>query len=75
MIQKQGGGYILDNIDIIRAKGNAMKCIGVLIKHDRESLMHILNHVREYLLEEKAMEAEALYQANLAIQKAKHGKA
>jgi hypothetical protein len=74
-IKKQGGGYILNNIEIIKAKGNAMKYIGVLIKHDREALMHILSRVQEYLLTEQAMEAEALFQANLAIQRAKHGKA
>jgi hypothetical protein len=52
-----------------------MQSIGVLIKHDREALMDIITIVQEYLLAEKVAETEALFQANLIIQKVKHGKA
>ena len=65
----------MDNVRIIRARAGAMSSIGVLLHHDRESLLQIMDWVKEHLLAEEAMEAEALYQANLAIQKAKHGKA
>ena len=69
------GVYILENIKIIRARGNAMGSISILLHHDRETLMQILGWVKSHLHEEKAMEVEALHQANLAIQKAKNGKA
>lgn len=52
-----------------------MSSIGVLINHDRDTLMQILTWVKEHLLAEEALEVEALFQANLAIQKAKNGKA
>jgi hypothetical protein len=65
----------LDKTKIIRARAAAMGSIGVLIQHDRETLMQILTFVKDHLLREEAMEANALYQANLAIQKAKNGKA
>jgi hypothetical protein len=60
---------------LIRAKGAAMHSLGILINHDRESLQQILTFVKDHLLEEEAHANRALYQANLAIQKAKHGKA
>lgn len=60
---------------LVRARAAAMGSIGVLIQHDRETLMKILTFVKDHLLREEAMEAEALYQANLVIQKAKNGKA
>ena len=60
---------------LVRARAAAMGSIGVLIQHDRETLMKILTFVKDHLLREEAMEADALYQANLAIQKAKNGKA
>lgn len=60
---------------IVRARAAAMGSIGVLLHHDRESLMKILGWVKSHLQEEEAMAAESLYQTNLAIQKAKNGKA
>ena len=57
------------------ARAAAMGSIGVLLHHDRESLMQIMTWVKEHLRAEELMQAEALYQANLAIQKAKNGKA
>jgi len=65
----------MDNMKLVRARAAAMGSIGVLIQHDRETLMKILTFVKDHLLREEAMEADALYQANLAIQKAKNGKA
>ena len=65
----------MNDIKLVRAKAAAISSIGVLMRHDRESLMQLLTFVKNHLLAEEAMEAEALYQANLAIQKAKHGKA
>jgi hypothetical protein len=65
----------MDNMKLVRARAAAMGSIGVLIQHDRETLMKILTFVKDHLLREEAMEAEALYQANLVIQKAKNGKA
>ena len=65
----------MDNIKLVRAKAAAISSIGVLMKHDRESLMQLLTFVKNHLLAEEAMEKEALFQANLAIQKAKNGKA
>ena len=60
---------------LVRAKAAAISSIGVLMRHDRESLMKLLTFVKDHLLAEEVMEAEALFQANLAIQKAKNGKA
>lgn len=60
---------------IVRARAAAMGSIGVLLHHDRESLMKILGWVKNHLQEEETMAAECLYQANLVIQKAKNGKA
>ena len=65
----------MDNIKLVRARAAAMGSIGVLLHHDRETLLKILSFVKEHLLAEEAMEAESLYLANLAIQKAKNGKA
>jgi hypothetical protein len=65
----------MDNIKLVRARAAAMGSIGVLLHHDRETLMQIMTWVKEHLLAEEAIEVEALFQANLAIQKAKHGKA
>jgi len=65
----------MDELKLVRAKAAAISSIGVLMKHDRESLMQLLTFVKNHLLTEQAMEAEALFQANLAIQKAKNGKA
>jgi hypothetical protein len=59
----------------MRARAAAMGSIGVLIHHDREALMQILGWVKDRLQAEEVMEEKALYQANLAIQKAKNGKA
>jgi hypothetical protein len=75
LIQKQGGGYILDNVKIIRAKAAAMGSIGVLLHHDRETLMQIMTWVKEHLLAEEAMAVRAMFEANEAIRKAKDGKA
>jgi hypothetical protein len=65
----------MDNMKLLRAKGVAMHSLGILINHDRESLQQILTFVKDHLLEEEAQANRALYQANLAIQKAKNGKA
>ena len=65
----------MNELKLVRARAAAMGSIGVLLHHDRETLMQILGWVKSHLHEEKAMEAECLHQANLAIQKAKHGKA
>ena len=65
----------MNDIKLIRARAAAMGSIGVLLHHDRECLMQILGWVKSHLHEEKVMEVEALHQANLAIQKAKNGKA
>lgn len=65
----------MDNIKLMRARAAAMGSIGVLIHHDREALMQILGWVKDRLQAEEVMEEKALYQANLAIQKAKNGKA
>ena len=65
----------MNELKIVRARAAAMGSIGVLLHHDRESLMQILGWVTSHLKEEEAMAAEALFQANLAIQKAKNGKA
>ena len=65
----------MDELKLVRARGAAMHSLGILINHDRESLQQILTFVKDHLLEEEAQANRALYQANLAIQKAKHGKA
>ena len=52
-----------------------MSSIGVLINHDRESLLKIISWVEDHLLEEKVMEENALLAANAAIRKAQYGKA
>jgi hypothetical protein len=67
--------YILNDIKIVRARAAAMSSIGVLINNDRESLMQIMDWVRQHLLEEEAMAVRALFLANEAIRKAKNGKA
>ena len=65
----------MDELKLVRAKAAAMGSIGVLIQHDREALLQILDLIKDHLLQEKIMATQALYQANLAIQKAKNGKA
>lgn len=65
----------MNNIKIVQARGDALGSISILLHHDRETLMQILGWVKSHLHEEKEMAAESLYQANLAIQKAKNGKA
>jgi D-arabinose 1-dehydrogenase-like Zn-dependent alcohol dehydrogenase len=65
----------MDKLKLVRAKAAAMGSIGLLIQYDRESLLQILDLIKDHLLEEKIMATQALYQANLAIQKAKNGKA
>ena len=65
----------MENIKVVRARAEAMGSISILLHHDRDSLMQILGWVKSHLHEEKVMELESLHQANLAIQKAKHGKA
>jgi D-arabinose 1-dehydrogenase-like Zn-dependent alcohol dehydrogenase len=65
----------MDELKLVRAKAAAMGSIGVLIQYDREALLEILDLIKDHLLQEKIMATRALYQANLAIQKAKNGKA
>jgi D-arabinose 1-dehydrogenase-like Zn-dependent alcohol dehydrogenase len=65
----------MDELKLVRAKAAAMGSIGVLIQYDREALIQILDLIKDHLLQEKIMATQALYQANLAIQKAKNGKA
>jgi hypothetical protein len=74
-MRKKGRGYILDEIKIVRARASAMSSIGVLLHHDRESLMQIMSWVKEHLLAEEAMATIAMEQANMAIKKAQNGKA
>ena len=52
-----------------------MSSIGVLINHDRESLLQIISWVEDHLLEEKAMQENAMLAAHAAIRKAQYGKA
>ena len=52
-----------------------MSSIGVLLHHDRESLMQIMSWVKEHLLAEEAMAVRAMFEANEAIRKAQNGKA
>ena len=63
------------NIKLVRARAAAMSSIGVLINHDRESLLQIISWVEDHLLEEKAMQENAMLAANAAIRKAQYGKA
>ena len=65
----------MDELKLVRAKAAAMGSIGVLIQYDREALIQILDLIKDHLLQEKIMATRALYQTNLAIQKAKNGKA
>jgi hypothetical protein len=65
----------MDELKLVRAKAAAMGSIGVLIQYDREALLEILDLIKDHLLQEKIMATRALYQTNLAIQKAKNGKA
>jgi hypothetical protein len=74
-MRKKGRGYILDEMKIIRARGAAMGSIGVLLHHDRETLMQILTWVKEHLQAEEAMAVRAMFEANEAIRKAQNGKA
>ena len=74
-MRKKGRGYILNEIKIVRARAAAMSSIGVLLHHDRESLMQIMSWVKEHLLAEEAMAVRAMFEANEAIRKAQNGKA
>ena len=65
----------MNEIKLVRARAAAMSSIGVLIHHDRESLMQILGWVKDHLLEEEAQATRALFLANEAIRKAQYGKA
>jgi hypothetical protein len=65
----------MNEIKLVRARAAAMSSIGVLLHHDRESLMQILGWVKDHLLEEEAQATKALFLANQAIRKAQHGKA
>jgi hypothetical protein len=65
----------MDNIKLVRARGAAMHSLGILINHDRESLMQILTFVKDHLLEEEARATRAMFLANDAIKKARYGKA
>ena len=65
----------MDNIKLVRARGAAMHSLGILINHDRESLMQILTFVKDHLLEEEARATRAMFLANDAIEKARYGKA
>jgi hypothetical protein len=67
--------HTMDNVKIIRARGAAMSSIGVLLHHDRETLMQIMTWVKEHLLAEEAMAVRAMFEANEAIRKAQNGKA
>ena len=65
----------MDQQKIVRARAAAMGSIGVLIEHDRDTLMQILTWVKEHLLAEEAMATRAMFLANEAIRKAQNGKA
>lgn len=52
-----------------------MGSIGILIEHDRETLLQILTFVKEHLLAEEAMATRAMLEANEAVRKAQYGKA
>ena len=60
---------------LIRARAAAMGSIGVLIQHDRETLLQILSFIKDHLLAEEALENEAMQMAYFVIEKAKNGKA
>jgi hypothetical protein len=68
-------GRVMTEIKLVRARAAAMSSIGVLLHHDRESLMQILGWVKDHLLEEEAQATKALFLANQAIRKAQNGKA
>lgn len=65
----------MNEIKLVRARAAAMGSIGVLLHHDRETLMQIMTWVKEHLLEEEAQATKALFLANEAIRKAQNGKA
>ena len=65
----------MDNLKLLRAKGAAMHSLGILINHDRESLMQILTFVKNHLLEEEAQATKAMFLANEVVRKARYGKA
>ena len=52
-----------------------MHSLGILMNHDRESLMQILTFVKDHLLEEEARETKAMFLANEVVRKAQYGKA
>ena len=51
-----------------------MGSIGILIEHDRETLLQILTFVKEHLLAEEAMATRAMFEANEAVINANYGK-
>jgi hypothetical protein len=65
----------MNELKIVRARAAAMGSLGVLLHHDRESLMQILGWVKDHLLEEEAQATKAMFEANEAIRKAQYGKA
>jgi hypothetical protein len=65
----------MNDIKLIRAKAAAISSIGVLMRHDRESLMQILTFIKNHLLDEEAHANRAMFEANIAIRKAQNGKA
>lgn len=65
----------MNELKLVRARAAAMGSIGVLLHHDRETLMQIMTWVKEHLLEEETMAVRAMFEANEAIRKAKNGKA
>jgi hypothetical protein len=65
----------MNELKLVRARAAAMGSIGVLLHHDRETLMQILGWIKDHLLEEETMAIRAMFEANQAIRKAKNGKA
>jgi hypothetical protein len=65
----------MDNMKLVRAKAAAISSICVLMKHDRDALMHLLTFVKDKLVEEESMAVRAMFEANEAIRKAQYGKA
>lgn len=65
----------MDKLKIVRAKAAAIGSLGVLLEHDRASLMQILTFVKEHLLAEEAQAARAMLLADEAVRKARYGKA
>jgi hypothetical protein len=65
----------MNELKLVRARAAAMGSLGVLLHHDRESLMQILGWVKSHLQEEEAMAVRAKFEANEAIRKAQYGKA